>query len=79
MRWSNKLLIGGLLAGWGTFNVVEGIVDRRLLRIHHVRSGAGEFLYDLGFLAWGAIMLAAGLLLMRPGEQETVVVASRGG
>jgi uncharacterized membrane protein len=79
VRWSNKLLIGGLLAGWGTFNVVEGIVDHHLLQIHHVRPGPGELLYDLGFLAWGAIMLAAGLLLMRSGDQETVVVASRDG
>jgi uncharacterized membrane protein len=52
VRWSNKLLIGGLFAGWGTFNVVEGIVHHPL-RIHHARSGPDELLYDLGFLAWG--------------------------
>jgi uncharacterized membrane protein len=51
VRWWNKLLIGGLLAGWGTFNVVEGIVDHNLLQIHHVRPGPGELLYDLGFLS----------------------------
>ena len=78
VRWSNKLLFGGLLAGWGTFNVVEGIVDHQLLRIHHVRPGPNELAYDLGFLAWGAIMLVAGLLLMRSGDRETVFVASRG-
>jgi uncharacterized membrane protein len=31
------LLIGGLLVGWGTFNVVEGIVDHHLLGLHHVK------------------------------------------
>ena len=50
MRWSSKLLIGGLFAGWGAFNVVEGIVHHPL-RIHHARSGPDELLYDLGFLA----------------------------
>ncbi len=29
VQWSPMLLIGGLLVGWGTFNVVEGIVDHR--------------------------------------------------
>ncbi len=27
VRWSTMLLIGGLLVGWGTFNVVEGIAS----------------------------------------------------
>ena len=76
VRWSNNLLVGGLLAGWGTFNVVEGIVDHHLLRIHHVRPGPNELAYDLGFLAWGASMLAAGLLLMRSGDRETAAALS---
>jgi uncharacterized membrane protein len=58
-------LIGGLLAGWGGFNLVEGIVDHHLLQIHHVRPGPDQLLYDLGFLAWGAAMLVAGIVLLR--------------
>jgi uncharacterized membrane protein len=60
-----QTLIGGVLVGWGAFNVVEGVVDHHLLGIHHVRPGPDELLYDLGFLAWGAIMFVAGLALMR--------------
>ncbi len=60
-----RTLIGGLLVGWGAFNVVEGVVDHHLLGIHHVRPGPDELLYDLGFLAWGAIMFVAGLALIR--------------
>ena len=59
-------LVGGMLIGWGLFNLVEGIVDHHLLQIHHVRPGPDEFLYDVGFLAWGAIMLVAGAFLSRP-------------
>ncbi len=77
VRWSTKLLVGGLLAGWGTFNVVEGVVDHHLLQIHHVRPGPNELAYDLGFLAWGAIMLVAGLLLMRSGDRETTTATIR--
>jgi uncharacterized membrane protein len=43
---------------------------------HHVRPGPNELLYNLGFLAWGAIMLAAGLLLVRAGDLETATATS---
>ncbi len=72
VRWSTMLLIGGLLVGWGTFNVAEGIVDHHLLGLHHVKEGsANQLAWDLGFLAWGAIMLVGGLALMRAGDRET--------
>jgi Predicted membrane protein (DUF2243) len=32
---------GILLAGWGVFNLVEGLVDHQLLGIHHVRDDLG--------------------------------------
>ena len=58
-------LVGGMLAGWGGFNVMEGIVDHHILGIHHVRPGSDELLYDIGFLAWGAVMLIAGIVMLR--------------
>jgi uncharacterized membrane protein len=61
--WSR--LVGGLLAGWGGFNLAEGIVDHHILGLHHVRPGPGQLAYDLGFLAWGAAMLVVGLLILR--------------
>jgi uncharacterized membrane protein len=60
-----RVLTGGLLAGWGGFNLVEGLVDHYVLRIHHVRPGLDEALYDAAFLAWGAIFLACGWWLIR--------------
>jgi len=63
-----RTLIGGALAGWGLFNVVEGIVDHHLLNLHHVRPGPDELAYDLAFLAWGALMLLAGVVLVRASE-----------
>jgi uncharacterized membrane protein len=61
--WSR--FVGGLLAGWGGFNLAEGLVDHHLLGLHHVRPGPDQLAYDLGFLAWGAAMLVAGVLLLR--------------
>lgn len=58
--------IGLLLAGWGVFNVVEGLVDHHLLELHHVRDDLGGPLgWDLGFLGLGAALIAAGTVLIR--------------
>jgi uncharacterized membrane protein len=64
--WSFHL--GGVLAGWGVFNVVEGLVDHQLLGVHHVRDDLGGPLsWDLGFLALGALLVVVGGLLQRSG------------
>lgn len=67
--WGWGVLIGGLLLGWGLFNVVEGVVDHHLLQIHHVRPGPNQTAWDVAFLAWGALMLVAGWLLVRRGAR----------
>ena len=68
---------GLLLAGWGLFDLVEGVVDHHLLQVHHVRDDLGGPLsWDLGFLALGLAQLVAGLLLARTDRQPTRV---RGG
>jgi uncharacterized membrane protein len=77
-RWaaSGRALIGWTLVGWGAFNVVEGLVDHEILGLHHVREGAGhQTAYDLGFLAFGLLLVLAGWLLTRAGERETANLA----
>ena len=69
---SGRRFLGGLLIGWGLFNLVEGVIDHHILNLHHVRPGPDELLYDLGFLAWGAAMLIVGILIARrprPGRE----------
>lgn len=62
--------VGMLLAGWGAFNLVEGVIDHQLLGIHHVRDDLGGPLgWDLGFLALGALLVLGGLALARSGER----------
>ncbi len=56
-------LWGGVVAGWGVFNVVEGVVNHLVLGVHHVRHGPGEFGYDLGFLGLGVVLVGLGWLL----------------
>jgi uncharacterized membrane protein len=81
VRWSPKLLAGTLLMGFGIFNLVEGIVDHQVLGIHHVNETVPreQWIYwDLGFLAWGALMLLGGWYLKRSGRRETPSVEARG-
>jgi uncharacterized membrane protein len=61
---------GLLLAGWGAFNLVEGLIDHQLLGVHHVRDDLGAPIgWDLGFLAFGALLVVTGAALMRSGER----------
>lgn len=58
-----------MLAGWGLFNLVEGLVDHQLLGIHHVRDDlGGPVPWDIGFLAFGAVLVASGVALHRRGR-----------
>ncbi|CAM3868563.1 DUF2243 domain-containing protein [Nocardioides zeicaulis] len=78
--------LGGVLGGWGGFDVVEGLVDHQLLGVHHVRDDlGGPLTWDLGFLALGAALVLAGWLVARSGSRaltdrgwEPVPVAGAG-
>jgi uncharacterized membrane protein len=63
--WTSPALWGPILAGWGLFNLVEGIVDHQVLGIHHVRSGPHQLAWDLGFLALGLVLVLVGSLVRR--------------
>jgi uncharacterized membrane protein len=67
--WSAKAFIGSLAIGWGSFNLIEGIVDHHLLGIHHVRSGPDQLAWDLAFLVFGAVLVVGGWMLARSAYQ----------
>jgi uncharacterized membrane protein len=53
-----RRFVGGLLLGWGWFNLAEGIVDHHLLELHHVRDLPTHLpAYDWMFLLLGGIGL----------------------
>ncbi|MDP2772074.1 MAG: DUF2243 domain-containing protein [Nocardioides sp.] len=61
---------GLVLAGWGVFNVVEGVVNHQLLGVHHLRDDLGAPLsWDIGFLVFGALLVAGGWMVHRSGAQ----------
>ncbi len=71
--WSFHL--GLAVAGWGIFNVVEGLIDHQLLGIHHVRDDLGAPLsWDIGFLAVSVLLILSGWALHRHGARERATV-----
>ena len=66
-----RFQMGLLLAGWGLFNLVEGSINHQILGIHHVRDDLGGPLsWDLGFLAFGLLLLVGGWALHTAGIEE---------
>jgi len=66
--WSGKLLTGGLILGAGLFNLVEGIIDHHILKVHHVvqrAEGQTQLMWDLAFDASGIALIIVGLLLIK--------------
>ena len=66
--WASRVLWGWILAGWGLFNLVEGLLDHQVLGIHHVHGGPHQAWWDAGFLVLGALFLLAGHQLQRGGR-----------
>lgn len=63
---SGCLLSGGLLAGWGLFNIIEGVIDHHLLKLHNVREITPQVqAWNLGFLGISLLMLMLGYALIK--------------
>jgi uncharacterized membrane protein len=73
--WSGRLLFGSILAGWGLFNLVEGVIDHHVLQVHHVYERAGGIsVWDWVFLASGVVLVVVGWALGRSADQGGGVV-----
>lgn len=67
---SGKVLWGGMLLGWGLFNVVEGMIDHEILQLHHVVQNGDHLLWDLVFLGVGVVLVGVGWWVVRVGARE---------
>jgi uncharacterized membrane protein len=61
-----RVLAAGLLVGLGGFNLYDGTVQHKLLRLHPVREGvANQLPYDLAWNAVSLALLVVGWLIWR--------------
>ncbi|SDC54847.1 Uncharacterized membrane protein [Geodermatophilus telluris] len=64
-RFLPPLWWGALLTGAGAFQVWDGLVHHKLLRLHQVRYGVDLTGYDVGWVLPGVLLLVAGVVLLR--------------
>jgi uncharacterized membrane protein len=70
VAWSGRALFGSMLAGWGVFNLVEGLIDHHILHVHHVVERMGPSAWDYAFLASGVVFITAGWLIVRSDHSD---------
>ncbi|WP_345714295.1 DUF2243 domain-containing protein [Kineococcus glutinatus] len=67
---SARRVVAGVLLGWGGFQLFDGVVHHKLLRVHQIRYGVDVLPYDVAWLLAGAAGLAVGaVLLARAGRR----------
>ncbi|MGK5738031.1 DUF2243 domain-containing protein [Micromonospora sp. URMC 103] len=54
---------GGFLLGAGAFQIFDGIVDHKVLRLHQIRYGVHLLPYDVVWNVGGALLLVIGAVL----------------
>jgi uncharacterized membrane protein len=63
---TTKTFVGAMTLGGGLFNLIEGVIDRRLLTLHNVGELTASSLWNVAVLAiGGALMVMVGAALMR--------------
>lgn len=70
--WSGRTLLGSMIFGWGLFNLVEGVIDHHILRVHHVVERLGLSVWDWAFLASGVVLIGLGWALIASAKNESV-------
>jgi uncharacterized membrane protein len=66
---SGLLLLGLMLAGWGTFQLFDAVVNHHLLGLHNAKEGSGRVAANIGWIASGFVLLGAGLGLARRADR----------
>lgn len=70
---STSVLIGAFCIGAGMFNIVEGILSHHVLQIHHVKPGAHQLAWDLGFIGAGVLSVIVGWLILNKNKSPDTV------
>ena len=67
-----RLAWGGFMLGAGGFQIFDGLVDHKVLRVHQVRYDVELLPYDLAWNASGLLLLLIGIVLIRQSSSGEV-------
>ena len=69
--WQARRWVGAMLVGYGAFQLYDGTVQHKLMRLHQIRYDVELLPYDLAWNLSAAAFLVAGVvLLVRTRQQE---------
>lgn len=75
---SGWLFSGGLLLGWAIFNIIEGIADHHILKLHNVREVSPDpNLWNVGFLIFSLLLGGVAGWMVQKGRKEMQVLRDR--
>jgi uncharacterized membrane protein len=61
---SGRLLSGGLLMGWGTYKIVEGVINHHILQLHDIREITNDSVFwNVSYLVTATILFLLGVML----------------
>lgn len=66
----HKVFWGGKLIGGGAFQLYDGTIQHKVMRIHQIRYDVDIVPYDVVWNGSAVVMIAAGLLLLRSANQD---------
>ena len=70
---SGYLFSGGLLTGWAIFNLIEGIINHHILKLHNIKElSAHHEVWNWGFLTFTVLLFISGWMLMKKGNITTI-------
>lgn len=72
-RW----LGAGFLMGMGAFQVLDGLLIHKVLRLHQIRYGVPLLPYDLAWNVLGTVLFVMGLVLMRRARRSSEAATER--
>jgi uncharacterized membrane protein len=74
---SGRALVGGILLGAGVFQLYDGIIQHKVLRLHQIRYHVDLLPYDLIWNILAAIAIVAGALVLATGYRRGPAAANR--
>ena len=60
----------GFFLGAGGFQVFDGIINHKVLRLHQIRYGVDIIPYDIAWISFGCVLIFIGLILLRKARRE---------
>ncbi|WP_238378862.1 DUF2243 domain-containing protein [Halalkalibacillus sediminis] len=63
--YSGKRWWGGMLVGAGSFQLYDGIIQHKLMRIHQIRYVDNLIVYDIVWNVLAVMMIIAGAILLK--------------